>query len=328
MLTVPCRKTVKKRWDVSRLIAVGRGGTAVGYFLDATRCSTRHGASPENYLVLRLFGLSEPQREEFLTSGRSKAVDAALNRRATAADKAVVGHKDEFDRAFARLNSREFLYAPDADDAALARFLSAHETVFLKPRALTMGEGIRRVETAAIPDRAAFAAECREKHILLEEAITQHEKLAELNPSSVNTVRIVCARDAAGRVHMIGAALRCGGRGSAVDNFHGGGVAYTIDLASGRVLTPGRDNSTLCEYTHHPSTGAAVVGLELPHWDQALRLARQGMDIVPSIGYIGWDMAVTPDGVELIEGNYNWPGGNIIQFDGVGKYPAVLACLE
>ena len=52
------------------------------------------------------------------------------------------------------------------------------------------------------------------------------------------------------------------------------------------------------------------------------------MDIVPSIGYIGWDMAVTPDGVELIEGNYNWPGGNIIQFDGVGKYPAVLECLR
>ena len=57
-------------------------------------------------------------------------------------------------------------------------------------------------------------------------------------------------------------------------------------------------------------------------------LAGQGMDIVPSIGYIGWDMAVTPDGVELIEGNYNWPGGNIIQFDGVGKYPAVLECLR
>ena len=325
---MPRRETLQKRRQVARLISKERGGAALGYYLDAARCSARHGASPENYLVLRFFGVPEAQRGSYLTSGRSKAVDAALNCRATAADKAVVGHKEAFDRAFAHLCRRDFLYAPEAEDAALFRFLAAHETVFLKPRALTMGEGIRRVDTASIEDRVAFVADCREKRLLLEEAIVQHPALAALNPSSVNTVRIVSARDRRGEVRMIGAALRCGGAGSPVDNFHGGGVAYTIDLATGKILTPGRDNSTLAEYVCHPSTGAAVVGLAIPHWGKALALAGQGMDIVPSIGYIGWDMAVTPDGVELIEGNYNWPGGNIIQFDGVGKYPAVLECLR
>ena len=43
-------------------------------------------------------------------------------------------------------------------------------------------------------------------------------------------------------------------------------------------------------------------------------------------GYVGWGIAVTPDGPELIEGNWHWPGGNIIQFDGVGKYPLLRDC--
>ena len=51
------------------------------------------------------------------------------------------------------------------------------------------------------------------------------------------------------------------------------------------------------------------------------------MERVPTVGYAGWDIAVTPDGPELIEGNYSWPGGNIIQFDGVGKYTLLKKCL-
>ena len=48
--------------------------------------------------------------------------------------------------------------------------------------------------------------------------------------------------------------------------------------------------------------------------------------VIFGMGYVGWDIAVTPDGPELIEGNWHWPGGNIIQFDGVGKYPLLRDC--
>ena len=51
------------------------------------------------------------------------------------------------------------------------------------------------------------------------------------------------------------------------------------------------------------------------------------MERVPSLGYVGWDIAVTPAGPALIEGNFHWPGGNIIQFDRVGKYTLILSCL-
>ena len=111
------------------------------------------------------------------------------------------------------------------------------------------------------------------------------------------------------------------------DNFHSGGVAYPLDLENGRVSGPGRNNTELREYTRHPATGYFMPGLALPYWDELKALVRQGMERVPSLGYVGWDIALTPDGPELIEGNFHWPGGNIIQFDRVGKYPLILSCL-
>ena len=64
------------------------------------------------------------------------------------------------------------------------------------------------------------------------------------------------------------------------------------------------------------------------HYESIADLVNEAMERMPGIGYVGWDIAVTPDGCELIEGNCHWPGGNIIQLDGIGKYPQIQKCLE
>ena len=139
-------------------------------------------------------------------------------------------------------------------------------------------------------------------------------------------MRVNAARDRDGRVRLIGACLKCGGKGTATDNFHTGGIAYPLELSSGRVSGPGRSNTDLCDYTRHPASGAYLPGFQIPFWPELTACVHRAMDRVPGMGYVGWDIAVTPDGPELIEGNWHWPGGNIIQFDGVGKYPPLRDC--
>ena len=140
-------------------------------------------------------------------------------------------------------------------------------------------------------------------------------------------MRQQCARQRRrGRVRLIGACLKCGGQGAATDNFHTGGIAYPLELSSGRVSGPGRSNTDLCDYTRHPASGAYLPGFQIPFWPELTACVHRAMDRVPGMGYVGWDIAVTPDGPELIEGNWHWPGGNIIQFDGVGKYPLLRDC--
>ena len=103
-------------------------------------------------------------------------------------------------------------------------------------------------------------------------------------------------------------------------------TAYALELASGRVFGPGRSNTDLCDYTRHPASGAYLPGFQIPFWLELTACVHRAMDRVPGMGYVGWDIAVTHDGPELIEGNWHWPGGNIIQFDGVGKYPLLRDC--
>lgn len=317
---------VKKTWAMSCRLKKQRKGSALRYFFDALGCSRCHGASPENYFVLRFYELDEEQRGRFLTSGRSKAVDGLLNRNATREDKLLIGRKELFDEGFRELVKRDFLYVPAQGFDEFMAFLRRHEQFILKPTGGTMGQGIEKLRTAEV-DAQALHARCREQQLLLEEVIRQHPALDEINPSCVNTVRINAARGCDGSVRLIGACLKCGGAGAVTDNFHTGGVAYPLSLESGTVTGPGRNNVDIKDFIRHPGTEFPMPGFTLPCWQEVKDCVVQGMNRVPSLGYVGWDVAVTPEGPALIEGNFHWPGGNIIQFDGVGKYPMILECL-
>ena len=151
---------IKKTWAMSRKLSAQRRGSALGYFIDALRCSTRHGASPENYYVLRFYELDEEQRGRFLTSGRSKAVDAALNRRATQEDKLLIGRKELFNAGFRGLVKRDFLYVPEHELEEFVAFIRRHERFMLKPTGGTMGRGIERLCSADIEPEALYGR-CR-----------------------------------------------------------------------------------------------------------------------------------------------------------------------
>ncbi|MFR3351067.1 MAG: hypothetical protein ACLTR5_02345 [Oscillospiraceae bacterium] len=92
---------LKKTYRMCTRLRAQRGGSRTGYLLDALWCSVRHGASPENYFVLRFFDLPDWQRAAFLTSGRSGALDRALNRNAAAAEKEALTSKARFLTVFA-----------------------------------------------------------------------------------------------------------------------------------------------------------------------------------------------------------------------------------
>lgn len=320
-------KSLKKTYYMCRRLKEQRGGAAILYLIDAVYCAYKHGASPENYFVLRFYADNRRTRGEFLTSGRSKECDRALNAKATAADKRALAQKSEFNKAFAEFITRESIYAPECGYGEFAEFLSRHEEFILKPNCGTMGGGIERLRVTQLASQEALYRSCREHKLLLEAIIPQHPALCAINAACVNSVRINAARTRDGRVALIGACLKCGRGGACTDNFHSGGIAYPLDLSTGRISGAGRSNTEICDYTVHPGAGVYMPGYQLPHWEAVTQCVKRAMDIVPSVGYAGWDVAITPQGAELIEGNFNWPGGNIIQFDNIGKYTLLKECV-
>lgn len=317
----------KKTYEMAKQLRRQRGGFTGVYLLDAIRCGYRHQASPENYFVLRFYELSDEERWTYLTSGRSALADRKLNRFMTKEKDRIMSHKHLFYQSFSDWIHRESLYVPEIIYTDFMKFLDAHEMLVLKPDQGIMGHGIEKLYTEEIKDREALFEKCRVGKLLAEQVIRQHEALEQIS-SCVNSVRINAARDSKGTIRLVGACLKCGASGAAADNFHSGGVAYPLDMETGVVTGPGRNNTEIKDYECHPGSSVYMPGFSVPYWEEIRSYAIQAMEHMPELGYVGWDIAVTPEGPELIEGNCHWPGGNIIQLDKIGKYPLIKECLE
>ena len=78
-----------------------------------------------------------------------------------------------------------------------------------------------------------------------------------------------------------------------------------IDLETGALgrLTGDKAPALSEWFDHHPVTGAQVTGRIVPCWPELAALALKAHRLVPERVMIGWDMAITPDGPSLLEGN-------------------------
>lgn len=277
-----------------------------------------YGIELEEFQSLRLYNYSRKRMSEFLTWRNSKKISDELNAGATTDEIALFNDKHLFNAHFRSLIHRDWLYLPESSPEEIRAFLARNSAFLAKACISTQGKNIFRYTTSElVPDD--FIAEYSGKPFLLESFIEQHPVLASVNPSSVNTIRFIVARRG-DQIAFIGAGLRSGGSGQFVDNFHHGGTAYPLDLETGIITAPGIDLNG-DPVLRHPVTGRIMPGLQIPHWDLLLDLVRKASVMTEHIGYIGWDLAITEDGVEFIEGNINYPGNTIIQLDGPAAYP-------
>jgi hypothetical protein len=151
-----------------------------------------------------------------------------------------------------------------------------------------------------------LSAQSRLKPILVQLRMTNCDELSDINNGALSTVRIVTCLDEAHRPEVVAAAMRMAvGGNNRVDNFHAGGIAAPVDLQSGK-LGPASNmgmDVRLGWLDRHPDSGAQIHGRILPQWAQMRRLAEQAHRAFDDRIVVGWDVAPTPDGPVLVEGN-------------------------
>ncbi|CAA9379176.1 MAG: hypothetical protein AVDCRST_MAG93-9049, partial [uncultured Chloroflexia bacterium] len=142
---------------------------------------------------------------------------------------------------------------------------------------------------------------------LLQAKVPQHDHLNALAPSTTNTVRVVTFLDHTNTVHIHFAILRLGRQGNVADNWDRGGISVAIDPATGvlgaGVLKPKYGGQWL---EVHPDSGVRFTGQQLPYWEEIVALCLQAARVLPKVRSVGWDVAITPTGPVLIEGNPDW----------------------
>ena len=141
---------------------------------------------------------------------------------------------------------------------------------------------------------------------ILQNRIFQHPHINSLWDGAINTCRICTLFDGE-KVRLLSSVLRVGTAKSApVDNWAHGGISVGVNedgsLVDFGVYKPGYGGKAY----EHPDTHVQFKGFVLPDYDKAVELCKYAHLLLREIPSIGWDIAFTPDGPTIIEGNDNW----------------------
>lgn len=148
--------------------------------------------------------------------------------------------------------------------------------------------------------------------------VQQADYAQAIFPGSLNTLRVLMLRGEDGAAFVAAATHRFGRQASApVDNFSAGGVVARVALDTGLLdlaasIEPG---NRVAFAERHPETGAPIAGVAVERWAEVTALVAKLGTALPFLRYVGWDIAVTPSGPVVIEGNSH-PSLRFFQFYG------------
>ena len=302
------------------------GKSRIFIFFDMIICALRYQAGYIEYVIYGMYDMNHEQRKTVLTAGKNNRYVAALNLKA---DWDFFEDKIKFLNTFRDETKRDFIDLKTASYAEFLAFIEKHPTFMAKPFDGICGKGVEKINSTDADKQELFNELRDSGQTLLEEVIIQHPEVSRLNPSAINTIRIVTiVKDNV--PHVVFAGLRCGRMGFVVDNFVAGGMTVPIDIETGVINNVAVDKVGNV-FDIHPDTKVPFHGFALPHWDEVIDLAKKAALRVETVKYVGWDIASTPEGPILVEGNH-FPGQVLYQLkaqtpDKIGMLPAYEAVI-
>ena len=138
----------------------------------------------------------------------------------------------------------------------------------------------------------------------LTEYLSMHEELCSIYDGSVNTIRVMVLNRDGRNPEMVNAYMRIGAKSTGLtDNVGYGGVFCRVDVDTGRFhdAEQSRDH-VIVPCPNHPDTGTLIEGY-LPLWDEVKQVVREMCLTVPQLEYLGFDVAITDKGVQVLEIN-------------------------
>ncbi len=143
----------------------------------------------------------------------------------------------------------------------------------------------------------------------------QHHELAAVWSGSECTLRIIMAKIPSEDLYeeckwrCLHSYARFGLSASGgVSNLGAGGIGVGFDFETGRFMRLGYRYAKFCEkgkysYDRHPDTGVVWEGFLLPNWNQVSSAIRRICKALGSLDYLGFDVIITEDGMQLLEIN-------------------------
>ena len=279
-----------------------------------------YGVNSEEEHTYRFKNKTHAEKSEYLTWDNRFQYYAVLNNKK---DIHILDNKYEAYLKLKKYYKREAILVSDKEDLNIFRdFVKKHGRVIVKPVNLYLTIGVRALNADEITDYEAVLDDLIEKAIefaridsgsiskpavIVEEFLEDCAADPPFNREILSVVRCTTVLTKDG-VEFLYPAFRTTGNIVEGEN----GIDYekteffvaAIDNNSG-IITSGGYNHFGNIVIKHPVSGLFFEGTQLPEWDKLLEMLTEAALELPSLRYIGWDVAYSTNGWCIIEGNTN-----------------------
>lgn len=292
---------------ISKQISEKHNVSQAKIILDMIQCAVRYGAMWTEYGDLNFYERSSENRKTFITTFYNFKLYKKLNKKDF---RNVFHEKITFLDTFATFVHRSWIKTEELSDSEIKDFLKSHNNIVAKA---SYGDSGKEVEVLNLSDETDLEKTIEylkeNKFNLVEEQIVNCDEIRGLNPSSLNTLRIVTVRTSR-KVEVLFAGIRVGGKNSKIDNISQGGRVARIDIESGKIdslfYTKASSHGLYCS----DEEDFNMIGFQIPMWSDIIKTVNMAATVVPEIQIVAWDVAITPTGIELVEGNESF--GSVI----------------
>ncbi len=157
------------------------------------------------------------------------------------------------------------------------------------------------------------------KSFIVQSKLEQHPDIAKLNPTSVNTIRVLSYRKDK-EVIILYAVIRIGRMGKSIDNETAGGIKADIDLSTGRIKGPAFGSPTEKNMPQTDS-GVDLDNYLIPSFPQVLDFVKDLHGRLPYFNLVGWDISVDTNGNPvMIEWNRSTELSQVAHGPAFGSY--------
>ncbi|WP_194165646.1 sugar-transfer associated ATP-grasp domain-containing protein [Oceanobacillus sp. CFH 90083] len=278
-----------------------------------------YGAGINDYFQYQFYKRKHVDRKTFIVHRKRMKIVSHFN---NSNGKALFDSKPDFNTKYKDFIGRDWLDISNSTFEEFEVFVKKHPKFIEKPVDGSHGKGIKIIDLNEENNKINDVySELKRDNPIIEEIIVQHEELAAFNPTSVNTLRVVTLKCNDGNVRVMTANLRVGNGQKYADNFHHNGIASLLNVDKGIVITSGIDMN-FKRYYVHPVSGKQIIGFNIPYWNKVVETCKNAALVTPSVGYVGWDVAIGKEGkIMIIEGNAAADPDVSQMPDQIGKWP-------
>ncbi len=139
--------------------------------------------------------------------------------------------------------------------------------------------------------------------VILQPLLKNHKMFSNLTNGGIVVVRLVSGKEKNGDVTPIAATIQFP---TGAEMTAHSGIIATVNLQSGQMTNFRSPQPIYSPVTQHPDTGQIFPDMPIPDWNLLLELTTKLHKALKGYVFIGWDIAITPDGPVFLEGNSSW----------------------